>query len=113
MLESRNLKDMQRRMVKDFLDTVVLIKLRSGQWLGGYEIIELIQRKYSFIFSSGTIYALLYSLERKGLVRAGFAEGKRVYSLTEQGKCGIDAVIESKEEIARFVRSLLTVGECI
>jgi len=46
----------------------------------------------------------LYSLERDGLVRSEFSEGKRVFKLEEKGGEYVDAVSLSKEEIFRFVR---------
>jgi DNA-binding PadR family transcriptional regulator len=96
-----------RKIVKDFLDIIVLARLRNAELLSGYEIMGLIHQKLGFLISSGTVYSLLYSMERKGLIKGELTDGKRVYVLTDQGKNLIDAIVGSKEELLRFVRSLL------
>ena len=107
VLESRTLKEMQRRMLKDFLDMIIMTKLRNSERLGGYEIMELIYHKFGFLVSPGTVYSLLYAMERRGLIRGEGTDGKRTYALTDQGKGTIDIINKSKEELLTFMRILL------
>jgi DNA-binding PadR family transcriptional regulator len=67
----------------------------------------LIHQKLGFLISSGTVYSLLYSMERKGLIKGELTDGKRIYVLTDQGKGVIDDILGSKEELLKFVRTLL------
>jgi DNA-binding PadR family transcriptional regulator len=106
-LQSKILMETHRKIVKDFLDIIILARLRNAELLSGYEIMGLIHQKLGFLISSGTVYSLLYSMERKGLIKGELTDGKRVYALTDQGKSVIDAILGSKEELLRFVRSLL------
>jgi DNA-binding PadR family transcriptional regulator len=53
--------------------------------ISGYDVISFIHNKFGFLASSGTVYSLLYSLERNGLVEGIWIERKRVYKLTEKG----------------------------
>jgi len=103
-MENKVLKDMRKALVRHFLEIIVLNNIKDRGPLSGYDIIELVQTRFNFMVSPGTVYALLYSLERDGLVRSEFSEGKRVFKLEEKGGEYVDAVSLSKEEIFRFVR---------
>jgi DNA-binding PadR family transcriptional regulator len=106
-MENRIIKEMEEALIKHFLDTIVLTKLRDTNPLSGYDTIGFIHERFDVLVSSGTVYSLLYSLERKGLVKAEWTEGKRLYVLTEKGKATVDAILRSKEEILSFIRTIL------
>lgn len=106
VLDSKILKEMQRSLTKHFLDTIILAELRNASFLSGYDILELVHKKSGFLMSAGTVYAFLYSLERQGLVKGGFTEGKRTYILTDKGVDAINVISKSKEVILRFIGTL-------
>ena len=62
------LKKMHRRLVKTFSDVLVLSGLRNRA-MSGYDVIAFIHSKFNLLVSSGTVYSLLYSLERDGLTK--------------------------------------------
>jgi DNA-binding PadR family transcriptional regulator len=101
------LKEIQRNMVKNFLDTVVMVRLKSCSPLSGYDVMDYVQQKYGVLISSGTVYSLLYSMERKGLLKGEFSSGKRLYSLTDEGMKSVQSILDSSDEIERFVGTLL------
>jgi DNA-binding PadR family transcriptional regulator len=105
-LKSEIVEETQKSMIKDFLDIIVLAELRKSSPLSGYDVLELIHKKFDVLISSGTIYSLLYSMERKGLIEGELTEGKRVYALTEKGINVISAFLKSKEELQRFLGTL-------
>jgi DNA-binding PadR family transcriptional regulator len=105
-LQSEILKEMKRTMVTNFLDTIILAELKNSSPLSGYDILDFVYKKFGFLISPGTIYALLYAMERKGLVRGSYSQTKRVYTLTGKGTETIDDIWGSKEEIFRFMRTL-------
>jgi len=76
--------------------------------LSGYDIISLIHKRFNVLVSSGTVYSLLYSLERKGLVTADMDQRKRVYTLTEKGKQTLETVGRANEEINSLVHNLIS-----
>jgi len=113
LLKSNVLKEMQRSMVTSFLDTIILAELRNSIPLSGYDVIEFIHRKFGFLISAGKVYSLMYSMERKGLLRGIEVQAKRTYTLTDKGVETINAILESKVEIQMFMRAILAVDQAI
>jgi DNA-binding PadR family transcriptional regulator len=60
-LESKVLKKMHERIIKNFMDIIIMTELRNGA-LSGYDVISYIHNKFNLLVSSGTVYSLLYSL---------------------------------------------------
>ncbi len=75
--------------------------------MSGYDIIGFIHNKFRMLVSSGTVYSLLYSMEREGLIKGRWNQRKRVYMLTEKGEETIKAVLNAKNEIQSLVKRLL------
>ncbi|MCJ7470992.1 PadR family transcriptional regulator [Candidatus Bathyarchaeota archaeon] len=107
-LEGKILKKMQERIIKNFMDIIILAELRNGS-LSGYDVISFIHNRFHLLVSSGTVYSLLYSLERNGLIEGTWNERKRVYKLTEKGEKTIDTVLCASDKIKGFVTGLLRV----
>jgi len=104
---SKIVENLRRRTIKTFMDLLILAELQDKS-LSGYDIISLIHRKFNVLVSSGTVYSLLYSLERKGLVTADMDQRKRVYTLTEKGKQTLETVGRANEEINNLVNNLIS-----
>lgn len=63
--EAKILDEMVERLVKSLLDIFVLAKLQAkSELLGGYDVMELLYQDFGVLISSGTVYAVLYSIER-------------------------------------------------
>lgn len=60
--------------------------------------------------SSGTVYSLLYLLEREGWVRGVWNQRRRVYELTEKGKEQISVITKANEEMKSFLRNISVLG---
>jgi len=106
-LESEVLKKMHRRMVKSFMDVLILAELRNSP-MSGYDVIAYIHNKFGILVSSGTVYSLLYSMERDNLIRGVWAKRKRVYELTEKGERNIEAILNANDKIKTLMTNLLT-----
>jgi len=104
------LKRMHRRIIKNFLDVLVLAELRNGP-LSGYDVIAFIHNKFRLLVSSGTVYSLLYSLERDGLISGSWSQRKRVYKLTDKGEETIKAIMNANDKIQYLMTSLLKVQQ--
>jgi len=104
-LESEPFRAMQRKIVKNFLGTLILMELRKDH-LGGYDVMRLLHRKLSVMLSSGTIYARLYHLERNKLIEGTGTKRKRVYRLTEEGEKTVNAFLELKDKMLDFMINL-------
>ena len=104
--EARIIKKMHERVIKSFMDTIIMSELQNGA-ISGYDVITYIHTKFGFLVSSGTVYSLLYSLERNGLVEGVWIERKRVYKLTEKGARTIEAILNSQDKIRSFMATIL------
>ena len=102
------LKRMHRRIIKNFLDVLILAELRNGS-MSGYDVIAYIHNKHRLLVSSGTVYSLLYSLERDGLIAGAWNQRKRVYKLTDKGEETIKAIMSANDRIQLLMSSLLKV----
>lgn len=104
--EARVIKKMHERVIKTFMDTIILSELQNGP-ISGYDVISYIHNKFGFLVSSGTVYSLLYSLERNGLVEGTWLERKRVYKLTQRGTATIQTILNSHEKIKGLMATVL------
>jgi DNA-binding PadR family transcriptional regulator len=105
-LEGRILKKMHERIIKNFMDIIIMTELRNSS-LSGYDVISYIHNKFNLLVSSGTVYSLLYSLERNDLVEGVWEERKRVYKLTEKGEKTIDTLLSASDKIKGFMANIL------
>ena len=76
----------------------ILAELKNAP-MSGYDVIAYIHNKFGILVSSGTVYSLLYSLERDNLIRGIWAKRKRVYELTEKGERSIEAILNANDKI--------------
>jgi DNA-binding PadR family transcriptional regulator len=97
---------MHERIIKNFMDIIIMTELRNGP-LSGYDVISYIHSKFNLLVSSGTVYSLLYSLERNGLVEGAWDERKRTYKLTEKGQKTIETILNANDKINGFMANLL------
>jgi DNA-binding PadR family transcriptional regulator len=99
--EARIIKKMHERVIKSFMDTIVMAELQNRA-ISGYDVITYIHTKFGF-----PVYSLLYSLERNGLVEGVWIERKRIYKLTEKGAGTIEAILNSQDKIKSFMATIL------
>jgi len=106
VLEAKVLKKMHERIIKNFMDILILAELRNAP-MSGYDVIAYIHNKFHLLVSSGTVYSLLYSLERNGLIEGRWSERKRVYTLTEKGRKTIETILNANDKIKALLSNLL------
>ena len=99
-------RNLHRRIIRNFLDVLILAEMRKRP-LSGYDVMTFVHDRFRFLVSSGTIYAVLYSLERNGLISGVSTQRKRVYRLTDKGKETIRGVMSACDETRYLVTSLL------
>jgi DNA-binding PadR family transcriptional regulator len=106
--ELQIIRRMNERIIKNFLDIIIMSELRNGPF-SGYDIISYIHNKFQLLVSSGTIYSLLYSLERSGLIEGVWEERKRTYQLTKKGVHTIETLLSINPEIKAFLADFLKI----
>jgi len=89
------------------MDVLVLSELRNDNALSGYDVITFIHNRFRFLVSSGTVYSLLYSMERDGLIEGKRTSRKRIYTLTDKGKETIELIFNAEGKIQNFMAKLL------
>ena len=106
-MEHDILRRMQERIIKNFIDILILAELRKGRPMSGSDFVTFIHKKFHILMSSGTVYSVLYFLERNGLIEGMYASKKRVYRLTDKGEATIKTLLKAYEKIQSFMATLL------
>ena len=91
------------------MEILILAEMKKGA-LSGYDVIGLVHKKFDVFVSSGTVYSLLYSLERDGLIKGVWDDRKRVYELSEKGEQNMEIITKANGEIQNFIRNISTLG---
>jgi len=105
-LTSSNLGEkLRKRAIQNFMDILILTEMKKGS-LSGYDVIGLIHQRFGVLMSSGTIYSLLYSLERDGWIEGVWNQRKRVYMLTEKGEQDIKVITKANQELQNFLKNI-------
>ncbi len=101
----------RERFVHSFLDWVMLAILVQRPTYG-YELIQIIGDEYNVYVSPGSLYPILYDLERSGLIAGTWdhpdRKTRKVYTLTPGGD---RALADGLETFARVIHSLRRDGE--
>jgi DNA-binding PadR family transcriptional regulator len=101
-------KDIETRVVKSFLDILLLIEMKKQSNLSGYDLTAFVNSKFGGILSPGTVYATIYTLERKGLIKGESDGRKTVYQLTSQGNEVLTEMMkEFNQQMSIFVKKFL------
>jgi len=67
--------------------------------LSGYDVMTLVYRRFRILLGSGSVYSLLYRMEREGLVAGTWTERRRVYRLTDKGNTVAEASDDFFEDL--------------
>jgi len=101
-------KDLETRVVKNFLDILILIEMKKQVNLSGYDVTAFVNSKFGGVLSPGTVYATLYAIERKGLIEGENDGRKTVYKLTPKGQeLMTDMMKDFNKQMTDFVRKYL------
>lgn len=102
------MKKVCKRMVKDYLDVVILFRLQCVQIGAGYDFMKYIQKRYHISISAGTVYSTLYALEREGYVKLERKTTKKLYSITPKGQALIRTFTRNLDFLTALAASLLS-----
>lgn len=101
-MESEILTQLRRRVLMDFLDVLILLKLNNGM-LSDYEILSHIQRRFNVPITPGTVYSCLHHLEKNKLIREVRSAKKKVYALTSKGEKKAKILFGMRDKILGLV----------
>ncbi|MEM1555852.1 MAG: PadR family transcriptional regulator [Candidatus Bathyarchaeia archaeon] len=100
-------KIIQRRFFRNFIDLLILYEIYKTPFIGGYDIIVAFQKRFRSSISPGTIYSILYKLEREGLIRGKNRGRKRIYTLTTKGEKLLKESFKVQENIKLILSKIL------
>jgi DNA-binding PadR family transcriptional regulator len=104
-----SLDEVERRIIKEFLDVIVLLELKDKGELSGYDFAVLQHQKFDLSLSPGTVYATLYAMERRGLIQ-GHNDGKKTaFHLTEKGTAALENLSKIGSELTDFMKCLFPI----
>ena len=107
--DSSAVQEIKVRIVKEFLDLIILIEFRNNECLSGYDIGINLNHKFKLALSPGTVYATLYTMERKGLVKGETVAKKTSFSITPEGQKRLEKFKESREDLTAFMECIFPV----
>lgn len=76
---------LEKKIDRENLWLCILCILEEGDRYG-FEIRQLIQKKFGFLAGNVTAYKVLYLLEKGGYVKQYLKNGKKYYKITKHGK---------------------------
>jgi len=87
----------------------VILKLLKDKPRHGYEVMKALEEQTRGCYkpSPGTVYPTLQWLEDEGLVRGEEKDGKKIYSITDQGLAFLDEHKSTVEEIFERVEETI------
>ena len=88
-------------------DIVVLVEISERRGLSAPDIITLFEKKYGIQMSPGTIYPLLYRMEKKKQIRLLLNRRKKLYVLADSGQKVLRKLQLDQREIIDFINCLL------
>lgn len=104
-----SLDDIEKRVIKEFLDVLILLELKDKGELSGYDFAVLQNQKFDLSLSPGTVYATLYAMERRGLIE-GHNDGKKTtFHLTDKGAAGLENLKKTGPALTDFMKCLFPV----
>jgi DNA-binding PadR family transcriptional regulator len=88
---------------------LVILRLLSSEPSYGYQLIKTMEARLGggYTPSAGVVYPTLTMLEEEGLISAAQTEGKKVYSVTEEGLKYLEA---NKERVGQLFERLEETG---
>jgi DNA-binding PadR family transcriptional regulator len=109
---SKIVEKLRKCTIETFMDILILAELQNKP-MSDYDIIGLVNKRFNVLVSSGTVYSLLYSLEREGLVAADLDSRKRIHNLTDKCKQTLETVGRANGEINGLVQTLISNNKAV
>jgi DNA-binding PadR family transcriptional regulator len=99
-------KEVSSKLMKGLLDLIIL-QFLNAQPMHGYQIITKVRKNFGVYCGPSTIYPLLNTLEKKGLVKSewnmNFKRPRKIYALTSDGQNMLSFAADSLNLICRKI----------
>jgi len=107
-MKLQNNDDLETRIIKTFVDVLILKHLKKSPLKSGYQILRYLHGELNMSFSPATVYHAIYLLERKNLIQCHGDQNGRIYALTDQGEQTLKLTADSSTKIQTLVDRILS-----
>ncbi len=94
--------NLKKRVVRNFMDILILEEIKKGM-MSGYDVMAYLQNKFGVSLSSGTVYGILYSMERQDLIEGFMIGNKRMYRITQNRETA--KLLKAYEPLKNFLKN--------
>ncbi len=93
------------QFVKNELETIILALVSSNSMCGN-DIKKKIYEKFNILLSSGTIYPLLHTLEKQGLLKCSYGIKTKTYQTLDEKKIGkrLNDSVQANKFLSSFIQ---------
>lgn len=98
---------LRKRVVRNFMDILILQEIKKGM-MSGYDVMAYLQKKFGVSLSSGTVYGILYAMERQNLIEGFQIDNKRMYRITQSRETV--KLLKAYEPLQNFLRNMCAVN---
>jgi len=95
--------DLRKKALLGIIDILILNWIKK-QPICGQDIRDRIKGEFTISIGPGTLYPILYNLQKKGFIESKLYNKKRMYFLTKEGKT---ASIKVKNDYLKISKSIL------
>ena len=99
---------LEKKIIRNFIDLLILKHLQKFPLVSGYEILNYLRHKFDIAFSPGTIYSIIYALERHRLIKGDGDESGRTYELTNEGEKMVETAFKARGRIQGLVTDMFS-----
>ncbi len=85
--------NLNNQLIKSLLDVIILCILRNKPEYG-YKLIADVHKQFGVLLSPGTLYPLLYRMEKDNLIDVLVMDGKKTYRLTKYGEEKVEYLLK-------------------
>ncbi|MFH1337595.1 MAG: PadR family transcriptional regulator [Nanoarchaeota archaeon] len=99
----RGAEEFNKKFVMHSLDIVILTQLRQ-QSMSGFGIIKLVHEKFGVLLSAGTVYPMLHSLKKNGILKTTRSGKSILYKIKSEKK--LDKILSGHLESYKMLKKL-------
>jgi DNA-binding PadR family transcriptional regulator len=101
------MRKIRKRVLTACLDVAIMAQLAERRFLSPTNIISVFQKRYNIQLSAGTVYPVLYALERDGNIKRLPNRRKKLYVLTNKGEETIKNMRGNIGELNKMIGELI------
>jgi DNA-binding PadR family transcriptional regulator len=106
-IQREPVSETKTKLLKACLDKAILAEMTQRDAISASDIIATFKKKYDIRISPGTLYPVLYAMERNGKIRRLPNKRKKFYVLTASGRRTVENTEHRADEFQSFISDLI------